>query len=109
VLGGKKDNYLGFYTKVTGSSDWGNETITSWTLSFNDWGQVFRMTGKEAVEADRLTEMADIKIRIAYRTGVTVQMRVKDETGGVWYQIYSVSEIERGKLIELQAKNMVTT
>jgi len=85
--------------KSTGA---GGGKVLSWSTTFTDWAQVIRLTGKEKYESAKLTEIADIKMRMRYRTNITVEMRFI--VGGEFYNIYSVNEIPRQRGVEILGK-----
>jgi len=107
MFSGKLDRRIIFETKTTSRNAYGEET-TSWAVSFTTWAHVIELKGKESFEASQLTEVADVKIKIRYRTGVNVD-DYRLFYNSKYYDIYSFSELGRQDGLEIFAKLLQVT
>jgi len=107
MFSGRLDRRIIFEVKTTARNSYGEET-TSWATSFTTWANVIEMKGKEAFEASQLTDVADLKIKIRYRTGLgNDDYRINYNSK--YYDIYSYSELGRQDGLEIFAKLLQVT
>lgn len=105
---GLLDRQFTFESKTLTRDTFGQE-VASWATDFTTWGQLIEMAGVERFEAAQLTEKADVKIIIRYRTGVTTKLRCFDVLDSRYYEIVNVKRIGRNNTFELLGKLILRT
>lgn len=107
LFAGRLDNEVVFQTLNTSRGTTGQEKEGTVASSITDFAMVEQLAGNEKYESMQLTEKADIKITIRYRTDINAAMRVMWE--GKWYNIYTITEITRHVGLRILAKEIVQT
>lgn len=101
---------LTFETKSTAQDSFGGEQDV-WSASFEVWGSVQPLRGREFLESDQQQAAVSHKVRIRYRAGVVPTMRIKvvlDSRDPFYLQINDVIEpFVKGSEIELMCTEFV--
>lgn len=75
--------------------------IRTWSEVGKVWAEVVPVGGKERLQAPQTIAEQTARIRIRYRAGVDVQMRI--EHAGLLWEIQGLAEIGRREGIEITA------
>ena len=110
MISGKLDRRITFQSKSETQNAAGEKAVT-WSTDFTVWGSVMEIKGKEKFEASQLTEKADVRIKIRYRTGVDEESRFYYTRQGstAFFDIYSIAELGRQDGLEIFGKLMKQT
>ena len=98
---GRLDEWVIFETP-TKTTQLSGFKSSAWVTLLSDWCEVTRLAGIEKYETSQLTEVADVKLNMRYRTNITKTMRFI--LNGEYYSIYSVKEMKRMRGIEIFGK-----
>ncbi len=105
MISGKLDRRISFQSKSEAINASGERAVT-WAADFTVWGAVIEMKGRERYENMQLTDRADVKIKIRYRTGITEESRFYYTRQGTttYFDVYSIAEIGREDGLEIWGK-----
>lgn len=76
------------------------EEVQSWSDTAEVWAEVKPLTGRELFQAQQVVEQATHQVTIRYRAGITSDMRVVRDGGGI-LNIAFAQEINRREYLQL--------
>lgn len=106
---GRLDRRITFRSFTRTRNTYGDE-VKSWANIATDptvWAEVLGLKGKEKFEASQITLLADIRIRIRWRSDITEELRISYDSK--FYNIYSITELGRREGLEIFAKLITVT
>lgn len=77
-----------FIEQQTTTQDAVGQPVNTWTTLATVWAEIRYRRGMESIQADSMTSVVMVKIRIRYREDVTAGMRVK--SAGTTYNVTAV-------------------
>lgn len=87
----------------TTTQDANGNIVQTWTTFATVWAAVEPASGREFFEAQQIATETTVKFVIRHRSGITEDMRIKDEDGNL-FDIQSVLHIKYGnRQIEIMA------
>lgn len=101
---GRFDTLVEIWRYTSTANDYG-EAIKSWTKVSDIYAKIDYFSGTESVNAEQWENKQSFNLMIRYISDLTVKDRVKH--GDVYYNIISISEIDRKMYLKLQCRETI--
>ena len=100
---GQRDRQITIQQEDAGTPNDFGHTYSTWSTYSQPWAALLRSPQGEGTEGDKKVSYDRLTFQVEYDSGVTVAMRISYNSNT--YQILSIEEVKRGRLMNLRARS----